>query len=61
MSKTGGTSGVNYGITLSIWDYIFGTVWMPHDGRDIELGFEGVEKYPHGFFEQVVEPFKKEQ
>ena len=56
-----GTSGVNYGITLSIWDYIFGTVWMPHDGRDIELGFEGVEKYPHGFFEQVVEPFKKEQ
>ena len=56
-----GTSGVNYGITLSIWDYLFGTVWMPHDGRDIELGFEGVEKYPHGFFEQVVEPFKKEQ
>lgn len=53
-----GTSGVNYGITLSIWDYLFGTVWMPHDGRDIELGFEGVEKYPHGFFEQVVEPFK---
>lgn len=56
-----GISGVNYGITLSIWDYLFGTVWMPHDGRDIELGFEGVEKYPHGFFEQVVEPFKKEQ
>lgn len=56
-----GTSGVNYGITLSIWDYLFGTVWMPHDGRDIELGFDGVEKYPHGFFEQVVEPFKKEQ
>jgi sterol desaturase/sphingolipid hydroxylase (fatty acid hydroxylase superfamily) len=56
-----GTSGVNYGITLSIWDYLFGTVWMPHDGRDIELGFEGVEKYPHGFLEQVVEPFKKEQ
>ncbi len=54
-----GSYGVNYGISLSIWDYLFGTVWMPHDGRDIELGFPEVEKYPHGFLEQVVEPFKK--
>lgn len=54
-----GSYGVNYGISLSIWDYLFGTVWMPHDGRDIELGFHEVEKYPHGFLEQVVEPFKK--
>ena len=54
-----GSYGVNYGISLSIWDYLFGTVWMPHDGRDIELGFPDVEKYPHGFLEQVVEPFKK--
>jgi sterol desaturase/sphingolipid hydroxylase (fatty acid hydroxylase superfamily) len=54
-----GSFGVNYGISLSLWDYLFGTVWMPHDGRDIELGFPEVEKYPHGFLEQVVEPFKK--
>lgn len=54
-----GSYGVNYGISLSIWDYLFGTVWMPRDGRDIELGFPEVEKYPHGFLEQVVEPFKK--
>ncbi|GAB4492416.1 MAG: hypothetical protein OHK0019_14280 [Saprospiraceae bacterium] len=54
-----GSYGVNYGISLSLWDYLFGTVWMPHDGRDIELGFPEVEKYPHGFLEQVVEPFKK--
>jgi len=54
-----GSYGVNYGISLSIWDYFFGTVWMPHDGRDIELGFPESEKYPHGFLEQVVEPFKK--
>ncbi|MBX2891140.1 MAG: sterol desaturase family protein [Saprospiraceae bacterium] len=53
-----GSYGVNYGISLSLWDYLFGTVWMPHDGRDIELGFPEVEKYPHGFLEQVVEPFK---
>jgi sterol desaturase/sphingolipid hydroxylase (fatty acid hydroxylase superfamily) len=53
-----GSYGVNYGISLSIWDYLFGTVWMPRDGRDIELGFPEIEKYPHGFWEQVAEPFK---
>lgn len=54
-----GSYGVNYGITLSIWDYLFCSVWMPYDGRDIELGFPDVEKYPHGFIEQVIEPFKE--
>ena len=53
-----GSYGINYGISLSLWDYLFGTVWMPHDGRDIELGFPDVEQYPHGFVDQVVKPFK---
>ena len=54
-----GRYGVNYGLTLSIWDYLFGTAWVPHDGRDVPLGFAGVEEYPHGFVQQVIEPFKK--
>ena len=54
-----GSSGVNYGITLSIWDYLFGTVWMPADGRDIPLGFPGVNQYPHGFLGQMLRPFRK--
>jgi sterol desaturase/sphingolipid hydroxylase (fatty acid hydroxylase superfamily) len=53
-----GRYGVNYGISLSLWDYLFGTVWMPYDGKDIPLGFQEIETYPHGFTEQVVEPFK---
>lgn len=53
-----GKYGVNYGISLSVWDYIFGTAWMPSDGRDIKLGFDGVEQYPHGFINQSVEPFR---
>jgi sterol desaturase/sphingolipid hydroxylase (fatty acid hydroxylase superfamily) len=52
--------GMNFGISLSIWDYLFGTAYVPKDGRDIELGFPGVDEYPQGFVEQVVEPFKKE-
>ncbi len=53
--------GMNFGITLSIWDYIFKTNYVPSSGRDIELGFENVENYPSNFFAQQIEPFKREQ
>lgn len=51
--------GVNYGITLSVWDYLFGTAWIPGDGRDIKLGFDDVDQYPHGFFSQMLKPFQR--
>ncbi len=51
--------GINYGITLSLWDYLFGTAVIPGDGRDIPLGFEEVDRYPHGFFSQMLQPFRK--
>ncbi|MEL0644111.1 sterol desaturase family protein [Olleya sp. Ti.3.14] len=51
--------GVNFGITLSIWDYIFKTNYIPHDGRDIELGFEGDEHFPKDFISQELYPLKK--
>lgn len=54
-----GSPGVNYGISLSMWDYVFQTAWMPSTGRDIPLGFENVETYPHGFFRQCIEPFRR--
>ncbi len=54
-----GAVGVNYGISLSIWDYLFGTAYEPASGRDIALGFEDVERYPHGFFRQMFKPFRK--
>lgn len=44
--------GINFGLTLAIWDYIFGTAYIPHDGRDIPLGFPGVEEFPKGFVGQ---------
>lgn len=52
-------NGMNYGISLSVWDYIFRTNYVPSSGRDIKLGFEEVEKYPTNFFSQLIEPFKK--
>ena len=50
--------GMNYGITLSIWDYLFKTNYIPYDGRDIELGFENDERYNTSFFKQLIEPFR---
>lgn len=51
--------GANYGISLSVWDYLFGTAYLPEDGRDIELGFKEVEAYPKSFLEQQFHPFKE--
>lgn len=53
--------GINFGITLSIWDYIFGTARIPHDGRDIKLGFPGRENFPKGFLGQLIWGFGKEK
>ncbi len=51
--------GVNFGISLSVWDYLFGTFYLPNNGRDTELGFEEVEKFPSIFFKQSLYPFRK--
>ncbi|MGB0891844.1 MAG: sterol desaturase family protein [Flavobacteriaceae bacterium] len=55
----GRENGVNFGITLSIWDYIFKTNYIPHSGRDIELGFDGDEKFPKDFIGQELYPMSK--
>ena len=52
--------GANYGISLSLWDYLFGTNFIPKSGRDIELGFENDEKFPTDFVHQELYFFKKE-
>jgi len=55
-------NGVNFAISLSIWDYIFKKNYIPQDkDGDYALGFEGIENYPKGFFGQLVSGFKKEK
>jgi len=49
--------GINFGLTLSVWDYLFGTAAIPHDGRDIALGFENLEDYPTDFISQATHGF----
>ncbi|MEM6725115.1 MAG: sterol desaturase family protein [Bacteroidota bacterium] len=50
----GNKYGVNFGLTLAIWDYLFGTNYIPHSGKDIKLGFPGIEEFPNTFSKQVV-------
>ena len=52
-------TGVNFGISLSIWDYIFKTNYVPSNGRDIDLGFTNDDKYPKNFIKQEFYPFQK--
>jgi sterol desaturase/sphingolipid hydroxylase (fatty acid hydroxylase superfamily) len=52
-------NGVNFGITLSIWDYIFKTNYIPYNGRDIEIGFNGDENFPKDFIHQELYPLDK--
>ncbi|GGG95488.1 hypothetical protein GCM10011416_11300 [Polaribacter pacificus] len=51
--------GVNFGITLSIWDYLFKTNYIPHNGRDIELGFDDEDSFPKDFIGQELYPLHK--
>ena len=50
--------GMNFGLTLSVWDYLFGTAYVPKEGKDIELGFEDVDEYPDNFWTQLKKPFQ---
>lgn len=51
--------GVNFGISLSMWDYLFKTNYIPYNGRDIVLGYDGDEDMPDNFGGQFVFGFKK--
>lgn len=48
-----GSHGVNFGISLSIWDYIFKTSYIPEESGTIELGYSDDSKMPKNFIKQL--------
>jgi sterol desaturase/sphingolipid hydroxylase (fatty acid hydroxylase superfamily) len=52
-------NGVNFGITLSMWDYIFGLNYVPKEDGNIKLGFDDMDKYPKSFWKQFTYSFWK--
>ena len=53
-----GRFGVNFGISLSLWDYLFKTHHVPEASGNIRLGFPKDEEIPDNFFGQFLHGFK---
>jgi sterol desaturase/sphingolipid hydroxylase (fatty acid hydroxylase superfamily) len=50
--------GVNFGLTLACRDYIFGTAYVPQEGRNNKLGFTGIDEFPKTFTGHNLNGFK---
>ena len=57
----GMSNGINFGISLSIWDYIFRTNYIPEDSGTVEIGFEGDDKFPSNVISQSLYGFTKDK
>lgn len=53
--------GVNYGISLSLWDYLFKTAYTKKHAEEVQLGFEGDEEFPKGFWGQATYGLQKKK
>jgi sterol desaturase/sphingolipid hydroxylase (fatty acid hydroxylase superfamily) len=51
--------GFNYGITLSIWDYLFKTNYWPKDDENLLIGLPDSEDFPQDFIGQTIRPFQR--
>lgn len=55
-----GRGGQNFGLVLSVWDWIFGTAYWPTDREKPEqLGFAGQEDYPESLIGRLLYPLSK--
>ena len=52
-------NGFNYGITLSVWDYLFKTNYWPSDDEHLPVGLPGKENFPEDFVGQTMRPFQR--
>ncbi len=52
-----GRHGQNFGLTLSVWDWLFRTAYWPREKAQPEqLGFEGIEQYPRRWWDRMLFP-----
>ncbi|MGH7453472.1 MAG: sterol desaturase family protein, partial [bacterium] len=56
-----GQHGKNFGVVFCLWDWLFGTAYLPADKEQPErLGFESMDKFPQGLLPRLAYPlFKK--
>jgi len=46
----------NFGIVLSLWDFVFGTAYWPRDRAPERIGYPGDEEMPRSLFRQALFP-----
>ncbi len=51
--------GINFGLTLSIWDYLFGTAVIPNEDSHTPLGFPKMEHFPKTFLGLTFYPWDR--
>ena len=52
-------NGVNFAISLSVWDYLFGTNFIPKIDENIKLGYADDHKMPASFWRQLFYGFRQ--
>ena len=57
-SSEGGVAK-NFGIVLSVWDFLFGTAYWPRQRSPARLGYPGIEEMPTSFPRQVLWPLTR--
>lgn len=53
--------GINFALSLSLWDYMFGTAEEPYEAKNIELGYPEDEEMPESFWGQLAFPLTKKK
>lgn len=53
--------GVNFGISLSFWDFVFGTAYVTGDAGKIELGISDEKHCPKSFWKQCLYGFSSKR
>ena len=55
-----GKSGQNYAIIFSLWDWLFGSAYLPEEVQQpARLGFSEIESFPRGLLRRLLYPFWK--
>jgi sterol desaturase/sphingolipid hydroxylase (fatty acid hydroxylase superfamily) len=58
-SKTMVEANHNYGQTVSVWDWVFGTRYLPADREPPEdIGIPNLEAFPMTWWAQILSPFR---
>jgi sterol desaturase/sphingolipid hydroxylase (fatty acid hydroxylase superfamily) len=50
--------GMNFSTKLAIWDWLFGTAWLPRAARPTQYGLTYVE-FPKGYLRQNLFAFRR--